>query len=56
MANVAARFPAVVARVMSTPTSRTRRAASASIHRAESWSGARAGSGCTGASAAGEIT
>ena len=47
---------ALVAPVMSAPTSRTSRAARASSQRAESRSGERAGSGATAASAAGEMT
>ncbi len=47
---------ALAAPVISSPTSRTSRAASASSQRAESRSGERPGSGWTAASAAGEIT
>ena len=56
MANVATGWPAARARVISSPTSPTSRAARASSHRAESWSEDRPGSGATAARAAGEIT
>ena len=56
MAKVATRLRACAAPAMSSPTSRTSRDASAISHRAESRSGERDGSGCTAASAAGEIT
>jgi hypothetical protein len=56
MAKVASRCLAAAAPVMSSPTSRTSLAASASSQRADSWSGDRAGSGATAASAVGEIT
>jgi hypothetical protein len=56
MANVASRRPALADPVMRSPTSLTSCAASASSQPAESRSGARAGSGATAASAAGEIT
>src|SRR6185437_12087709 len=54
--NVASGWLARAAPLMSVPVSRTSRAASASSQRADSRSGDRAGSGATGASAAGEIT
>ena len=56
IAKVATRLRAWAAPVMSVPTSRTSRAATASSQLADSWSGERAGSGSTDASAIGEIT
>ncbi len=56
MPRVASGLPAALAPVMSSPTSRTRRPATASSQRAERWSGARDGSGATADSAVGEIT
>src|SRR6476469_1103090 len=54
--NVASGFPARSAPAISSPNSRPSRAPTASIQAADSWSGARAGSGASGHSAAGEIT
>ena len=48
--------PAALAPLTSSPTSRTRRPATASSQRAERWSGSRDGSGATSARALGEIT
>src|SRR3981081_1646952 len=53
---VASGLPAALAPVMSSPTSRTRRPATASSQRAERWSGSRDGSGATADRAVGEIT
>src|SRR6478672_6154156 len=53
---VASGLPAALARVMSSPTSRTMRPATASSQRAERWSGSRDGSGATADRAVGEIT
>jgi hypothetical protein len=54
--SVASGLPAALAPVMSSPTSRTMRPATASSQRAERWSGSRDGSGATADSAVGEIT
>src|SRR5689334_11778334 len=53
---VASGLPASPERVMSSPTSRTSRPATASSQRAERWSGSRDGSGATSDRAFGEIT
>src|SRR4051794_26889149 len=53
---VASGLPAALAPVMRSPTSRTRRPATASSQRAERWSGSRDGSGATDDRAVGEIT
>jgi len=54
--SVASVWPASPAPLISSPTSRTRRPATASSQRAERWSGSRDGSGATSARAVGEIT
>src|SRR5215213_68111 len=56
MPRVASGLPAALAPVMSSPTSRTMRPATASSQRAERWSGSRDGSGATADRALGEIT
>src|SRR4029079_1176587 len=56
LVNGASGLPARSAPAISSPSSRTSRAPTASIQAADSWSGARAGSGSSGDSAAGEIT
>ena len=56
MPSVASGLPAALAPVISSPTSRTRRPATASSQRAERWSGSRDGSGATAERAVGEIT
>src|SRR5205823_3919285 len=53
---VATGLPASLDRVMSSPTSRTSRLATASSQRAERWSGSREGSGATSDNAFGEMT
>lgn len=55
-AYVASGLRALAAPPISVPTSRTRRAPSASSQRADSWSRKRSGSGCTAGRAAGEMT